>query len=315
MKTYFCSKEKGKRKKEEGRWEESPAGASRAVSPFLFSRPVFFRHTLRRFTFFLFTFSLFLWPVAGHGQSSFRRDRDSDRFRRSVTPAPGATRPGSGGPQTSAPSSAARAEFMRRDGAPAGTTAPAGSSQETTGRITGPAEPNVPARPIERSQPRRVVQDERWTPYEIINQRNMFSRYRVPIRQREEPRPEPVRIMPNPESYLLLKGIVQEDHEHIAFVEDKRTGSVLRLRAGDTVARGLVKSLTLDNLEYEFEDKAMMIHVGSDLEGGSGAITAGDLSSFTPMAPSSGPGAPPPTADEAEIIKRLMEQRRQQMGQ
>ena len=57
--------------------------------------------------------------------------------------------------------------------------------------------------------------------------------------------------MPNPESYFLLKGVVQENNQFIAFVEDKQTGSVLRLRQGDRVARGTVKSLTLDGLEYE----------------------------------------------------------------
>jgi hypothetical protein len=159
------------------------------------------------------------------------------------------------------------------------------------------------------------VQDENWTPFEIILKRNMFSRQRVPERV-EGPRPDPITIVPNPESYLLLKGIVQEDQQFIAFVEDKRTGSVLRLHEGDSVARGTVKSLTLDSLEYEFQDQTTLVHLGLDLEGRGGAITAGDLSSFMPMTSSSGSSTPsPPSADEAEILKRLMEQRRQQMGQ
>lgn len=125
---------------------------------------------------------------------------------------------------------------------------------------------------------------------------------------------EPPKIMPNPESYLLLKGIAQENQQFIAFVEDKRTGSVLRLRQGDPVARGLVKSLYLDGLEYEFQGKTIAVHMGSDLEGGFGAVTAGDLASFTPLAtPAAGP-APAPSADEAEILQRLMQQRQQEMG-
>jgi hypothetical protein len=128
---------------------------------------------------------------------------------------------------------------------------------------------------------------------------------------------DPPKIVPNPESYFLLTGVVQEDNHFIAFVEDKRTGTVLRLREGDTVARGLVKSVNLDGLQYQFQDKTISVTMRSDLEGGSGAITAGDLASFSSMAApaASSTGTSAPSADEAEILKRLMEQRQQQLGQ
>jgi hypothetical protein len=141
----------------------------------------------------------------------------------------------------------------------------------------------------------------------------MFSRQRVKPLPPGEVAEERPKVMPNPESYLLLKGVVQENGQFIAFVEDKRTGSVLRLREGDTVARGMVKSLNLDGLQYQFQDKAIPVSLGSDLEGGSGALTAGDLASFSATAAPAGSSAPP--ADEAEILKRLMEQRQQQLGQ
>jgi len=144
----------------------------------------------------------------------------------------------------------------------------------------------------------------------------MFSRQRVPSRPQEVAVERP-KVVPNPESYLLLKGVVQEDNQFIAFVEDKRTGTVLRLREGDTVARGMVKALTLDGLQYQFQDKTIPVSMGSDLEGGSGAITAGDLANFSSMAApaASSTGSSAPSADEADILKRLMEQRQQQLGQ
>ncbi len=141
----------------------------------------------------------------------------------------------------------------------------------------------------------------------------MFSRQRVPVRQQQQMEERP-RTIPNPESYLLLKGIAQENSQFVAFVEDKRTGSVLRLRQGDPVARGLVKSLNLDSLEYEFQGKTIAVHMGSDLEGGFGAVTASDLASFTPSAAPAAGSTPAPTADEAEILQRLMQQRQQEMG-
>ncbi len=191
---------------------------------------------------------------------------------------------------------------------PAATTA---SKEGQAGRITKQAEPGPAPAPMARRP--RNERGEQWAKYNLILDRNMFSRTRqkplLPGEMVERPK-----VVPNPESYFLLKGVVQEDNQFIAFVEDKRTGTVLRLHEGDTVARGLVKSLNLDGLQYQFQDKAIPVTMNSDLEGGSGALTAGDLASFSATAAPAA-GAPAPSADEAEILKRLMEQRQQQLGQ
>jgi len=126
--------------------------------------------------------------------------------------------------------------------------------------------------------------------------------------------------MPNPESYLLLKGVTQENNQFIAFVEDKQNGSVLRLRQGDHVARGTIKSVNLDGLEYQLGDQTTSVSMGFDLEGRHGAVTAGDLANYSATALSASPGSSTgpqaaPSADEAEILKRLMENRKQQLGQ
>ncbi len=287
------NREKVERKKEKARREESRNGV-----------------VLRSFAFLLFTFYFLAWPAPGRSQSSYRRDRSRrDEFRSS-----GSMRPDGSRSQTSTAPGSTKVESARRDGAtPAKPDAarPA-TPQPTTGKTTAPAEPNV-ARPVERRPPRRVVQDEQWKKYEIITQRNMFSRQRVPFRPQESVM-EKRRVMPNPESYLLLKGIAQENNQFVAFVEDKRTGSVLRLREGDPVARGRVKSLNLDSLEYEFQGKTTPVRMGSDLEGGIGAVTAGDLANFTPSAAPATGSTPAPTADEAAILQRLMQQRQQELG-
>jgi hypothetical protein len=163
-------------------------------------------------------------------------------------------------------------------------------------------------------------QKDAWAKYEIILQRNIFSRNRQAFRPQES-REEPQQVaMPNPESYYVLKGIVQEDSEFIAFVEDKRDGGILRLRQGDEIARGVIKALNLDTLEYEMGDQVTTVRLGSDLEGGYGAVTSADVMEWsqTPATSTepvqSGP-QPPPSGDEAEILRRLMEQRKQQLGQ
>jgi hypothetical protein len=199
---------------------------------------------------------------------------------------------------------------------PGTTPATTASKDEQAGRITKAAEPSPAPRPVERRSSPRTNRPEQWAQYSIILERNMFSRDRRPIRL-QEVADERSTYVPNPESYFLLKGVAQEDNRFIAFVEDKRTGTVLRLREGDTIARGLVKALTLDGLQYQFQDKTIPVSMGSDLEGGSGALTAGDLASFSSMAApaTSSPGSSAPSADEAEILRRLMEQRQQQLGQ
>ncbi len=98
--------------------------------------------------------------------------------------------------------------------------------------------------------------------------------------------------MPNPESYYVLKGVVQENDEFIAFIEDTQNGTVLRLRRGDPVARGTIKTLTLDGLEYQMEEKTTVVRMGLDLEGGHGALATGQMADLATMPASSTPGQP-----------------------
>lgn len=165
-----------------------------------------------------------------------------------------------------------------------------------------------------------TAQQDRWAKYQIILERNIFSRQRGAMRRRdrdEEPRPV---VVPNPESYFRLRGITQENSAFIAFLEDTRTGGVLRLRQGDRVARGEIKALDLDAIEYAVEGRASTVRVGQDLEGGQGAVTMTELLELSETSTAAGEEQsagqePIPAGDEADILKRLMEQRRQQLGQ
>ena len=171
------------------------------------------------------------------------------------------------------------------------------------------------------ADPNATPQANSWASFDIILTRNIFSRMRRPARQETERVVEAPRVVPNPESYYLLKGVVQENDDFIAFIEDTQGGTVLRLRRGDPVARGTIKTLTLDGLEYLREDKTTVVQMGRDLEGGHGNLTNRQMYELaaTPTSPASGqsttsPAAAPSGAD-SDIIKRLMEQRKQQLGQ
>ncbi|MEA3226191.1 MAG: hypothetical protein U9Q07_09585, partial [Planctomycetota bacterium] len=83
-------------------------------------------------------------------------------------------------------------------------------------------------------------QSDSWDTYRIIVERNMFSRQRSPRVDRSRGRQAPAPPAPNPESYVILKGIVQEDGTFIAFLEDTQRGQILRVHKGDKVVRGVI---------------------------------------------------------------------------
>jgi hypothetical protein len=192
------------------------------------------------------------------------------------------------------------------------------------------APPAAPAAPVAAAQ-------DPWAKYQIILERNIFSRQRGPVRRPGEDRDTGPVKLPDPETHFVLKGIVQEDNEFIAFIEDTQAGTVLRLRQDDHVARGVIKALNLDGIEYQFEDRTTTVKLGYDLEGNLGPVSARarvsqpvPATSAAPAQPgtstqpaASGPGVtsspagqpPTPAGDEGEILRRLMEQRRQQLGQ
>ena len=114
-----------------------------------------------------------------------------------------------------------------------------------------------------------------WARYQIILDRNIFSRQRGPIRRPEDDEEPREIVMPNPESYLLLRGVVQEDGTFIAFVEDTRSAEILRLHKGDSVARGVIAALNLDVLEYEWEGRKIAVRIGGGGHRGAGCAHRG----------------------------------------
>ncbi len=165
-------------------------------------------------------------------------------------------------------------------------------------------------------------QQNSWTAYKVIVERNMFSRQRSAGAERSNRGDGDVRTpppAPDPESYYLLKGIVQENGAFIGFLEDTRSGEILRVHEGDKAARGVIKALSLDSIEYQLEDRTMTVTMGHDLQGGQGAVTMSQLSEWlqtSSPAPQQGTTQPSsPSGDDADVLRQLMERRKQQIGQ
>ena len=169
------------------------------------------------------------------------------------------------------------------------------------------------------SQDATTPKQDAWEKYKIILQRNIFSRQRGPRVDRSRSQQMVMPPPPNPESYYVLKGIVQENGVFIAFLEDTQRGQILRVREGDSVARGKVKTFNLDTIEYQFEDRTVTVAMGYDLEGGRGTLTFNQMyelsQAYSPASQEGTEESSNPSADEAEILKQLMERRQQQLGQ
>lgn len=103
--------------------------------------------------------------------------------------------------------------------------------------------------------------------YGIISEWNVFLRER---RRRREERPPETRpaFVPRPaeESYAL-RGVVYEDGEFRAYIENLRTGSMMRLRMGEELARGTVSNIAMDAIEYEQGGRRVWVDVGRNLTG------------------------------------------------
>lgn len=171
-------------------------------------------------------------------------------------------------------------------------------------------------------QEQQAEESNAWANYEIILQNNIFSRDRRPkVVGQPEAKPEQEEVVVRPESYYRLKGLVQEDGAFIAFIEDARYNNVLQLREGQSVARGTIQNLTLDSLEYNYQDsdKTVTVQIGRDLEGGFGTVTRSDIMQWTPTetpsdAPSTSTSSEPATGDEADILEQLRQRRQEQLG-
>ena len=69
------------------------------------------------------------------------------------------------------------------------------------------------------------------------------------------------------EAAYVLTGIVLEDGQYRAYVEDTSTGRVSRLAVGDPIARGHVMEIEIDAIAYDLNGQGTWITPGSDLRG------------------------------------------------
>jgi hypothetical protein len=128
-----------------------------------------------------------------------------------------------------------------------------------------------------------VVQEPVWSDYEVILDRNMFSKFRKkPFDPKDEPvvRPD---VPKNLESFYILRGVANESGVFKACLQDNKRMGVLWVVVGDAVARGKIAAIpNLDSIEYQMEGETTTrtVYMGYDLEGGRGKIDVRDVPSM-----------------------------------
>ncbi len=159
-----------------------------------------------------------------------------------------------------------------------------------------------------------------WDNYRVLVEQNIFSRQRGQALRRDDSKPkEPP--APAPESYFVLKGIVRQNEEYVAFLEDTRMGETIRARAGDSIATGRLKSLTLDNIEFEMGTDTIEVRIGDNLQGKAPtlSVTYNELIEWSQSSSKSSENEPSgqekgQSSEDEEILRRLMERRRREIG-
>ncbi len=158
-----------------------------------------------------------------------------------------------------------------------------------------------------------------WDRYKTIVDKNVFSRNRGPRMRREMP---VVTEEYRPERNIKLTGIVQQDGEYIAFLEDTRAQKTTRVRAGESVLSGRVKSIELDKIEYEAGDATTVVTIGERLDSSTAAVSAGG-DTATAAAPATETvtqeaapsGSTAGLEGAAAIMERLRQRRQKELGQ
>ena len=124
--------------------------------------------------------------------------------------------------------------------------------------------------------------------YSVLTEQNIFLKDRRSGRDRgngttrtSTPLSAMDVLRESPEAKFTLTGVVFEDGEFRACIEDMKAGKVLRLSVGDAIARGKITLIDIDTVAYEAEGKTSVINVGSTLAG------------MTPTALAASPGATP----------------------
>ena len=160
-----------------------------------------------------------------------------------------------------------------------------------------------------------------WNDYTGLIRNNMFLKNRASAIISDTP-PGVVAQVTTPAQSTVLIGVVRQDGEYIAFLEDFRTNTTTKARVGDAVCGGRLAGITMEAVEFEHDGVKTRVEVGKNLEGTDKSSVAAAAAAATPSAPgeAGAPAATPAAAPAAPplppeiILERLKQKRLKELG-
>lgn len=230
-------------------------------------------------------------------------------------------------PTPTVPSSPASAPAVGAPSAPSGAGAAPAPSAESTPPAplpeakpaeSKPAESATPDVKAAETRPAESHSTRRSDRYQIVTQNNIFLRDRMPgARPAGSSGGGPTAPdYGTPERATVLTGIVKQDDEYIAFIEDLRTHATTQARVGDAVASGKVAGMTVDGLDFEKDGQSIHIAIGMNFEGAAGgALPPARAGAAGPAAGAATitPGPPAAAGSAADILERMRQRRLREM--
>ena len=133
-----------------------------------------------------------------------------------------------------------------------------------------------------------------------------------------EPEPsEPKGPPPNPDRNLVLTGVSIHDGEPCAFIEDRGSGELRRVRQPGSIGRGRITAIGLEGVMYRADGETTRIVPGHTLAGGlpgagadGGASVRSDSAGGEGGSSSQAEGGDGPS--RAEILRRMRQRRANQ---
>jgi hypothetical protein len=151
--------------------------------------------------------------------------------------------------------------------------------------------------------------------YSIITERNIFLRDRRSRETQQDWRSRTTAPR-TPEQTYVLTGVVFEDDEFHAFMEDVTRRTIQKLTVGTPIARGRIAAIDIDAVAYESNGQVTWVNVGSNLTGTSvgsvseervNAALFGGAGAAAPGAPLPDANNPNLTVEERMRLRRAME--------
>ena len=156
-----------------------------------------------------------------------------------------------------------------------------------------------------------------WARYEVVVERNMFSRDRGAAAPRRTE--TTVRARPVPGRNIVLTGIALQGEEHVAFLEDTLTGTTAETRIGEAVLGGRLTKITLDSIDYEKDGDIVTVEIGQNLGRAlSASMPASDLEETGESVEGAAAGdqGAAGVAEDANLnlLERLRQRRQRELG-